>query len=108
VPDDSLLERDFELRALRETLTDAENGVGDILVLDAPAGLGKTALIRQVRTEARARGFTVLSARGAQAETDFGFGVLRQLFEPRGASEPGLPEGRGQITYLSSPRVFRR
>lgn len=79
---DSLLEREFELRALRDSLSDAANGTGNILVLDAPAGLGKTALIRLARHEARRRGFTVLSARGAQSETDFDFGAVRQLFEP--------------------------
>lgn len=80
--DDSLSERDFELAAVREALTDAANGIGSILIFDAPAGLGKTALIRQARAEARRRGFTVLSAGGARSETDFDFGVVRQLFEP--------------------------
>jgi hypothetical protein len=79
---DSLLEREFELRAVRRSLADLTDGVGSVLVLDAPAGLGKTTLVRLARDEARDRGFTVLCARGGLHEADFSYGVVRQLFEP--------------------------
>jgi DNA-binding CsgD family transcriptional regulator len=53
-----------------------------VVVLDAAAGLGKTALLRYTRDLAAEAGVTVLSARGAELERDFAFGVVRQLVEP--------------------------
>jgi DNA-binding CsgD family transcriptional regulator len=50
--------------------------------MDGAAGLGKTALMRHARTLASTAGFRVLSARGAELEQAFTFGVVRQLLEP--------------------------
>ncbi|WP_329430450.1 AAA family ATPase [Streptosporangium sp. NBC_01495] len=77
-----LVERDLEIRALERSLIRSRAGMGSVVVLDAAPGLGKTALLRHARDFAAASGATVLSARGAQLERDFTFGVVRQLFEP--------------------------
>jgi DNA-binding CsgD family transcriptional regulator len=76
-----LLERERELDTLRAALARARGGSGSVLLVEAPAGTGKSALLARVRTEARQLGLRVLEARGAVLERDFAFGVVRQLFE---------------------------
>ncbi|HET7566527.1 MAG TPA: AAA family ATPase [Gaiellaceae bacterium] len=77
-----LLERDAELARLRGALAAARAGSGAAALLTGPAGIGKTRLARALRDEAREDGVRVLSARGAELEHDFAFGVVRQWFEP--------------------------
>jgi DNA-binding CsgD family transcriptional regulator/tetratricopeptide (TPR) repeat protein len=76
-----LLERDAELAAI-STLIDLTSDRGGVLVIEAPPGLGKTSLIVETKAEARGGGMQVLSARGAELEQAFSYGVVRQLFEP--------------------------
>jgi predicted ATPase len=80
--DAHLLEREDDLREAAGLLAAAKEGGGSALLIEGPAGIGKSALIRAVREQAPALGFTVLAARGAELERDFSFGVVRQLFEP--------------------------
>jgi hypothetical protein len=77
-----LLEREHELELLRAMLRQAEGGCGALAFVEAPAGQGKTALLRALRHGTTAAGVRVLSAIGAELERDFAFGVVRQLFEP--------------------------
>jgi hypothetical protein len=57
-------------------------GRGGVVAVEAAAGLGKTTLLRHLRTAAQEAGCTVLSACGAELEQDFTFGAVRQLFGP--------------------------
>jgi DNA-binding CsgD family transcriptional regulator len=93
--DGLLLERDRELARIRECLQRARQGRGGALVVEGPAGIGKTALLAVARDAAEGKGFRVLRARGAELEREFAFGVVRQLVEPVvvGASE----EERSQL-----------
>src|SRR5512132_2705962 len=77
-----LLERNEELSRIESALADARAGCGRFLVIEGPAGIGKTALLAAARTMAAERGMRVLRARGTELERDFAFGVVRQLFEP--------------------------
>jgi DNA-binding CsgD family transcriptional regulator len=77
-----LLERSEELARIELALAEARSGRGTFLVLEGPAGIGKTALLAAARTAAAEGGMRVLRARGTELERDFGFGVVRQLFEP--------------------------
>ncbi|HUO70596.1 MAG TPA: AAA family ATPase [Solirubrobacteraceae bacterium] len=77
-----LLERGDELRQARTLLGQACAGRGSLLLVEGPAGIGKSALIRELREHAVADGCAVLSARGAELERDFSYGVVRQLLEP--------------------------
>jgi len=77
----SLLERERELQLLERCVADAEMARGALVVIDGPAGIGKTSLLRAVTAHARDRGLTVLAARGAPLEQNFSFGAARQLFE---------------------------
>jgi DNA-binding NarL/FixJ family response regulator len=91
---DTLLEREFEVRALERALGELGLGRGGVVVVEASAGLGKTTLIQQAGELAAKAGFTLLSARGAELERDFAFGVARQLFEP------ALPRAGGNRVNL--------
>ena len=61
---------------------DTLRGGPGLAVIEGPAGIGKTSLLDQVRATARPPAATVLSARGNQLEREYGFGVVRQLFDP--------------------------
>ena len=83
-----LVERESELSAIEASIHSATSGHGGAVVVEGQAGIGKSSLLDQARRRASAAGMTVLMAQGAALEQDFGFGVVRQLFEPviRGAS----------------------
>ena len=79
----TLLERRHELARIESALADARSGQGRFVVVEGPAGIGKTALLTAARLAAANGGMRVLRARGTEMERDFAFGVVRQLFEPR-------------------------
>jgi DNA-binding CsgD family transcriptional regulator len=80
--DEPLHERELELARIEAVLADAQRGHGQLLLIEGPAGIGKTRLLQEAGTMADSRGFRVLGARGGELERDFGFGVVRQLLEP--------------------------
>jgi DNA-binding CsgD family transcriptional regulator len=77
-----LLERNEELAQIESALAEARTGRGRFLVIEGPAGIGKTALLAAARAAAAKDGMRVLRSRGTELERDFAFGVVRQLFEP--------------------------
>jgi DNA-binding CsgD family transcriptional regulator/tetratricopeptide (TPR) repeat protein len=77
-----LIERSEELARIESALGEARTGHGTFLVIEGPAGIGKSALLAAARTVAADGGMRVLRARGTELERDFAFGVVRQLFEP--------------------------
>jgi predicted ATPase len=85
----TLLERSGELARIESALAEARSGRGAFVVIEGPAGIGKSALLAAARTAAAESGMRVLRSRGAELERDFVFGVVRQLLEPPlvGASE---------------------
>ncbi|HSC90528.1 MAG TPA: AAA family ATPase [Gaiellaceae bacterium] len=89
-PTGPLLERSGELARIESALAEARSGRGAFLVIEGPAGIGKTALVESARTAAADTGMRVLRSRGTELEREFAFGVVRQLFEPAlaEASEP--------------------
>jgi DNA-binding CsgD family transcriptional regulator len=87
---ESLLERHDELARIEAALADARAGRGRFVLLEGPAGIGKTALLGAVRTAAANRGMRVLRSRGTELEREFAFGVVRQLLEPALAGVPEL------------------
>src|SRR5688572_9233920 len=91
-----LVEREGELRTISEALVAAETGAGATVVIEGPPGIGKSRLVSEVVARALSRGFLVLRARGIELETDFGFGVVRQLLDRLVAERrdsPALFEG---------------
>ena len=78
---DALLERDAELADLAGAVARAAVGDGGILLIEGPAGIGKTRLMAEARRRGAEAGMRVLSARGSEIEREFPFGVVRQLVE---------------------------
>jgi len=81
-PGTGLLERDAELAAIARLLAAAEGAAGAAMRVEGPPGIGKSRLLAAARGAADHAGLRVLSARASDLERDFGFGVVRQLFEP--------------------------
>jgi DNA-binding CsgD family transcriptional regulator len=77
-----LLERDTELARIERVFDRLDAGAGAVVVVEGPAGIGKSELLAAVRVGAQARGFGVLAARGSEFEGEIAFGIARQLFEP--------------------------
>ncbi len=80
--DPELLERHTEQAAIAAVLQSALQGAGGLVVLQGPAGIGKTRLLSGAQTAATDLAMLVGRARGGNLEQDFAFGAVRQLFEP--------------------------
>lgn len=78
---DVLVERDVELGLLADLVHDVAGRRGGLLLVEAPAGLGKSALLDRGAWVAREAGLLVLRARGHQLERAFAWGIARSLFE---------------------------
>jgi DNA-binding CsgD family transcriptional regulator len=78
----TLLERDLELTELGDALSQARQGHGQVVLIEAPAGLGKTSLLKAACHLAEETGFVCLKARATELERDFAYGCIRQLLEP--------------------------
>ncbi len=76
-----LFEREAELERLAAAIDGAAGGQGSLVHLEGPAGIGKTRLIEAARELAEERGLGVHAARGGELESDFAFGMVRDLFE---------------------------
>ena len=81
-----LLEREADLAALSAVIEAAWSGEGRLVVVEGPAGIGKTRLLAEARSMATE--FVVLSARAGELEGDSAFGIVRQLFEGTLATSP--------------------
>jgi DNA-binding CsgD family transcriptional regulator len=92
--DATLLERDRELQALMRLLREAQQERGQLALIDGPAGLGKTTLLKAAATAAADLGFTCLRARASELERDFSYGCVRQLLEPVVARATGIARER--------------
>ena len=77
-----LLERSAELERIAALVERALDSSGGVVLVEAPAGLGKTRLAQAAIAGGRAAELTVLSACGSELERDVPFGVVQQLFEP--------------------------
>ncbi|MGV9455074.1 ATP-binding protein [Streptomyces sp. NPDC003635] len=77
-----LLDRDEDVALLRQGVSDALAGAHGFLAISAPAGMGKTRLLREAGTLAREAGLRVLTARGSELEREYALGLVRQLYEP--------------------------
>jgi DNA-binding CsgD family transcriptional regulator len=79
---EALLERASELEELREALVAADGGAGHVVVIQGPAGIGKSALLGFACDSARESGLRVLSARGSEFGRMYPWGIVRSLFTP--------------------------
>ncbi|MFJ1768217.1 ATP-binding protein [Amycolatopsis sp. NPDC088138] len=77
--DSGLLERDDDLDRCSAVLDAVGARVGATVVIEGPAGIGKSELVAQVCTEAAVRGFVPLAVRGNQRDETMAFGAARTL-----------------------------
>ena len=77
-----LLQRDTELATLERHLRLMHGASGRVSVVDGPAGVGKSSLLRAAAHTAEDSGFRVLRAWAGPLEQQAGWGVVRQLFGP--------------------------
>ncbi len=82
-----LVERERELSTLESALDRLRDGRSVRVLVQGPAGIGKTHLLEELGCRAAGRAVTVLAAHGSQLEQSFGYGVVRQLMESVVADE---------------------
>jgi DNA-binding CsgD family transcriptional regulator len=92
-----MLERDEELAALSAAVTAAASGHGALVLVEGPAGIGKTTLLRAACQD----GPRTLTARGLALEQSFPYGIVRQLLDPI-RHQDGLLDGAAGL----AARVF--
>ncbi len=105
-PATPLLDRTPELSAIAAALSSAVSGKGSTLLVEGAAGIGKTRLLAEACERAAATGMTVLSARAAEFEGGYAWGVVRQLFEPLLRADARRPL-RDDAVALASPALIR-
>ena len=76
------MEREAELGALDQALERARAGSGALVLLEGPAGIGKSRLLGSATRRAAELGLQCLRGRGAELEQELAFGVTRQLLGP--------------------------
>lgn len=77
-----LLERDRELRVLRNCIQEAAKGRSGLAIVEGPPGVGKTSLLEVAKKYAAQRGLLVLAARGRELERAIPGAVVQQLLAP--------------------------
>jgi DNA-binding CsgD family transcriptional regulator len=81
-PSSELVGRDAEQQALAAAVEAARGSAGRVVVVEGPAGIGKTRLL-DAACERAGPEFTVLRTRCAELERDLAYGVVTALFERR-------------------------
>ena len=79
VTSSGLVEREAELRALADAVERGTSGTGGMVVVEGPAGIGKSRLLEAVAVHATEAGARVLRARGGILERDVAYGAVRHV-----------------------------
>ena len=91
-----LVGRDIERRKLRDALESACSGTGRVILLDGDAGIGKSALIRDLEDHARARCFPMHIGYCVNSDTPAAYGPwieLTSIARLSGESPTGIVAG---------------
>jgi DNA-binding CsgD family transcriptional regulator/tetratricopeptide (TPR) repeat protein len=78
---DVILGRDAELEALTAAVAGTSTGSQRLVLVEGAPGVGKSTLLSAAAQAAEKAGSLVLRATGIARESDFPFGVVRQVFE---------------------------
>ncbi|HET6510434.1 MAG TPA: BTAD domain-containing putative transcriptional regulator [Baekduia sp.] len=95
-----LVERERELERIAAAADALAAGRGGLVLFEGPAGIGKSRLLSELRDRALAAGAGALEARATTLEREYGFGVVRQLFEVVGPDHPALADAPGARAIL--------
>lgn len=76
------MERDDEFALLDAALDSARSGAGATVLIEGPAGIGKTSLLASVRERGAIAEMTVVHGGGSPLEREYAMGVVRQCLEP--------------------------
>ena len=76
-----LIERDAELGALSRAVAGVRGGGGNAILVEGPAGVGKTALVDNAAALASRAGFQVRRTAPGPHDREFSFGAVRALLE---------------------------
>ena len=71
-----------EIAVLQQAVDQLGAGAPGCVLIEGAAGIGKSSLLVEAVRLADAGGARVLAARASELERTYGFGVVRQLFEP--------------------------
>ena len=96
-----LVEREAEREAIDAALAGSREGRGRFVLLYGQCGIGRSSLLRASMATAEAGGAVVLDASGGELERGYGFGIVRQLLEPRIARLS--PEERRSLLSHAGP-----
>ena len=102
---DELVERDREVAELTTCLADALDHQGRLALISGPAGIGKSRLLAEGRQLVDDAGALLLTARCSELEREFGFGAVRQLFEPL-LTDPGRRDALLRGSAVAAGPVF--
>jgi DNA-binding CsgD family transcriptional regulator len=87
-----IFHREQEMAVVTEELARAQQGQPVVLVIAGAHGMGKTTLLQAALERVRGSA-VILHARCHEAERDFPFGVVRQLFDTMASSADNGPAG---------------
>lgn len=76
-----LVEREGEIGQIDSALERVSAGAGSLIVIEGPAGIGKSRLLAEACVAADERGLQVLRARGGVLERDLAYSAVRLLLE---------------------------
>ena len=97
-PEHSFVGRSAEMRSLHAELSQVRAGTPRLIVVEGPAGVGKTALVRRFLSEAG--DLRALAANGEEVEALLPYGIVEQLIRAAGGPVPerlrGLDAPGGQ------------
>jgi DNA-binding CsgD family transcriptional regulator/tetratricopeptide (TPR) repeat protein len=100
-----LLQREQELAEIERSIAAAAHGTGAVVLIEAPAGAGKTVLLQALRQPAAAAGMTVLAACGGELEQAAPWAIVRELLQPA-ISRLGAEERREILTGPAGPAAI--
>ena len=99
----TVVERERDLAIVDRAIADVSLGGSAVVVIEGPAGIGKTRLLIEARRLAQDAGIRVLHACASELEGELAFGVVRQLFEGALDAEAAGPTGSAAGEVLNAP-----
>ena len=108
----ALVGRAVELDQFNDLLTGIEDQGRAVVVLGDP-GIGKSSLLHEVASAARARGMTVLETTGVESESGLPYAGLHRLLMPLMGGAERLPETQRRALFTAigiedgpAPQIF--